>query len=201
MPIYSIPDSPAHAIARFEWGLRQSVLVNTSKFSGSVERLELPGSRWVATLGHDNELAYEDIAAEREAFWMKVGGPANLVRLWHRIRPIPRGSMRGSPTLASALAQGATSMSIQTTPGATLKHADMLKVGSMLFMCHSPATADGSGVMSVSVTPPARVSAPSGATVEWDKPTGTFMPTGEIRVPYGDGGAQMPFTIELVEVW
>jgi hypothetical protein len=202
MAAYSYPDTRTFQTAGLEWGLRQNVIMNTSKFSGSTERIELPGSRWFSTLTFaECPAVMEEEAAEREAYWAKIGGPANLVQLWHLRRPYPRGTMRGSPVLSGAVAQGATVLPITTTAGATLKYADMVKAGGMLFMVTAPATANGSGAMSVSVTPPARLPALSGAAVEWDRPYGLFMPTGEIRIGYQPGGTQSRFSVDLVEVW
>jgi len=202
MATYSYPNTRTFQTAGLEWGLRANVIVNASRFSGSIERIELPGARWFGTLTYpEAPYVLSTEAAEREAYWAKVNGPANLVSLWHLRRPNPAGTMRGSPVLSSALAQGATVLPITTTAGATLQPADMLKVSGMLFMVTAPATANGSGAMSVSVTPPARLAALAAAAVEWDRPTGLFMPTGEVRIGYQPGGTQSRFSVDLVEVW
>jgi hypothetical protein len=201
MATYTYPNTRAFVPATAEWGLRPNVIVNTSRFNGSVERLELPGSRWVATLSYPEARALDADAAEREGFWSKISGPANLISLWHPLRPNPRGTMRGSPTITSAVAQGATVLPISTTAAATLQPADMISAGGMLFMVVTAAVANGGGSMSVSVSPPARLPILSGAAVTWDRPTALMMPTGEVRIPYRAGRVQSRITVDLVEVW
>lgn len=44
-------------------------------------------------------------AGAREAFFNLLAGGVDKVKLWHRFRPAPLGTLRGSPTLASSVAQ------------------------------------------------------------------------------------------------
>lgn len=200
MAVYTYPSSNHFLPARLEWGIRSNVIVNTARFSGSVERLELPGTRWIATITYAEADAASADAAEREAFWMKVRGQTNLAAIWHLFRDVPRGTLRGSPSVRSDVAQGATVLPISTVAGYTALPGDMVKSNGMLFMAVAAATANGSGEMDLSVTPPARTTITSSTALTWDKPTATFMLTGEPRIPY-EPGKQANFSVDLVEVW
>jgi hypothetical protein len=187
--------------ARFEFGVRSNVIVNTARFTGSVERIELPGSRWVATISYASSPSASAEAAEREAFWQKIRGQTNLVSMWHLFRPTPRGTLRNTPQVASNVAQGATVIPIQGQAGETILPGDMLLASGMLFMVVTALTLNGSGAGNASVTPPARSAITGGASITWDKPAGTFIVTGsEVRVPYGLS-EQSPFSVDLVEIW
>lgn len=202
MPTYTYPTASHFRPSRIEWARRTNVVINPSNFDGSTEIKVLPGSRWVCNLSYPGARAKSEEAAAREAFWSKVGGPENLVAMWHPLRPVPRGTMRGSPTISGSIARGATVLTIAASAGETLEHSDVVKANGMLFQVVMPATANGSGAMSVSVAPPARKTISNGTAIVWDQPTATFFVPGEVRIPYdAQTGAQMPFSVEMVEVW
>ncbi len=198
MASYSYGTSQVFKPRRVEWGLRQNVILAVSRFDGSVDAIELPGSRWAVSL------QYPDVKIgtrhELEAFWNKVGGPANEITLWDHVREVPRGSMRGSPTLHAAATRGATILLIQAVAGETLLYADKIKVGSQLFSVVVPGTADGSGVVGVSVAPPVRPTLAINAPVTWDRSTARFVTQQEVRIPYEPGRAP-GFSVDLVEVF
>jgi hypothetical protein len=201
MATFTYPSAAEFVPSRFDFGIRAAVIVNVSRFTGAVERLEMPGSRWIASLSYPVLAIGGNAAGEREAFWSKIRGQANVVSMWHLVRPIPRGTMRGSPIISTAVAQGATVLPITTTAGATLLAGDMIGAGGMLFQVVTSATASGGGAVSVSVSPPARVGIVQGAAVTWDKPSVTWMITeGDVRVPY-EPAFQREFSVDLVEVW
>lgn len=118
MTTYTWPSTDAFLLREFELGLRSNVLMSVSPLTGATQTVELPGARFVgagvlppATLAQ---------AAEREAFFAKVAGQANRIALWHPARPVPRGTMRGTPTLSAHATAGATSLAIAGAYGANL---------------------------------------------------------------------------------
>lgn len=137
-------------------------------------------------------------AAAVEAFLASFRGQVNWVSLWHFVRPAPRGTMRGSPTLSAPVLQGASSLPIQTTAGATLLAGDLVGVGSLLFMAAADATADGAGAMTLSIVNRVRSALSSGAAVVWDKPTAPFRLLSHSGVTYMPGSAE-EVTLELRE--
>lgn len=177
--------------AQFELTLRSNVLVSASPLTGAMDTLEIPGARWVARLALD-PAPYDDQAA-REAFFSQLAGQANRVQLWHFARPVPRGTMRGSPTLTSTAAKGATTIAITGT--GTLKTGDMLGIGGQLVQ----VVADAPSLASVQIRPALRAAKPAATAIVWDKPLVKMMLTSpEVSVPYlSSRGAGM--TIEAVE--
>lgn len=177
------PTTIAFVPATFEIGLRSNVLLSTSPLNGAIQTLEIPGARWVVSMKLD--AAYLDDQAAREALLTQIAGQANRVALWHFARPVPRGTMRGSPTLSATAAAGATSLAITTTAAATALAGDMFSVGGQFVQCVTDTAADGAGAMSMSIRPALRAQVASATAVVWDKPTATFILTSpEVRVGY-----------------
>lgn len=183
-----------------EIGLRSNVLISTSPLSGATQTVELPGARWVMSFVLTPTNSHADQAI-REALFTQIAGQANRVALWHFMRPAPRGTMRGSPTLSANAIAGATSLSITTTAGATLLKGDMIKIGSQRVQVVADATADGLGAMSVTIAPAVRTTVASGQAVSWDAPTSTFILSAtEVRVGYRPGIGEA-ISLEFVEVF
>jgi hypothetical protein len=178
---------------QFSAELRTNVLISTSPLTGAVDTREVPGARWVFTLTYNNQTLEEQ--ARREAFYTQVGGQANRISIWHQMRPAPRGTLRGSPTLASAAASGATTASIAGS--GNLKAGDMLAIGNQLVQVIEDTTA----LSSVKFRPALRAGAAAGSPVTWDRPRASFILTSPgVAIPYapkhGTG-----FLVELMEVF
>jgi len=153
-----------------------------SPFGGAEQVKDLLNDRWlcsfaVAPLLHDE-------AAAVEAWCYSLRGMENVVPLWHFMRPAPRGTMRGSPVLALAASQGAESLAITTTPGATLLAGDLIGVGGQLHMVKADAVANGSGAMTVTLINRVRADRAGGSAVTWDKPTELFRATAVVPVSF-----------------
>lgn len=110
----------------------------------------------------------------------------NTVALYHYVRRVPRGSMRGAPT-AQAAAAGAQALVLNTTAGATLKAGDMIGVAGLLLMVATDATANGAGVMLVQIVNCLRVAVGGGSPVTWDKPTAPFRLVSPSAIQYIPG--------------
>ncbi len=165
---------------RFAMFVRPNERFFPGYYSGQSQATDLLGERWRLRmqLPPDTDL---DLAGDLEAFFDRLLGRVNTFTMWNHRRPVPRGTMRGTPTLAADAAQLATSVQIQTTSGATLVRGDMIGFGGQVSRVMADATANGSGVMTVSIMPRVRAAQTSGATVLWDKPT------VEWRLSSGDG--------------
>lgn len=120
----------------------------------------------------------------------------------------PRGTMRGTMTLQSAAAAGASSMTIMSVGqgAATLLDGDWLQVGtglgtSQLVRVNADAVAT-TGVITVTFDHVLRTAYPAGTAVTWSRPVGYWRRADtETRWSYTNrriGGGQ---TMDLVEVW
>lgn len=173
MTTYTWPNTRVFTAASAEWRLAPNVFSLPSQFSGHTQTVELPGARWMVRITFTPHSDADRAAVE--AFLAKVRGKANRIAMWHPKRPVPLGTMRGSPVLAATEPRGETSLAITTTASATVKAGDMIKVGDSLLMVTDAATADGAGAITVSVTPGLKAQVSAGSAVIWDRPTATFI--------------------------
>lgn len=142
-----------------------------------------------------------DQAGEREGYIFHLRSQ----RLWMRFgmpqRPVPLGTLRGTPTATAAVLAGATSLAITTTANVTLRPGDFLGVGTnTLLMVGIPgATANGSGAMSsVPLAMPCPVAISSAAALTWDNPKGLWEWDGDaVQLDYAapliQQGVALPF--------
>ncbi len=123
-------------------------------------------------------------------------------------RTEPRGTMRGTMTLQSAAAAGASSATITASGqgSATLLDGDWLQIGtglgtSQLIRVNADATA-ASGVITITFDHVLRTAFAAGSPVTWLRPVGYWRRADtETRWSYTNrriGGSQ---SVDLVEVW
>lgn len=188
----------------FSWGQRDYSLGFANGDTGAQQSRVLAPPRWTCTLSSALVLSDAE-AAQWSAFVLQLRGKVNQLALHHLTRPTPRGTMAGSPVLASAVAIGATSLAITTTAGATVKQGDWLGLGSgatrQLFQAMADATANGAGAITVTVEPPSRYAQTLGSAVVWDKPTALFRRVDSDMDWASNAWAQGNFTVNLVESW
>lgn len=87
-----------------------------SPFTGTYEVLDLIGERWRLSLSFPPSL--RATAAAHEAYFNKLRG-IHTVRALHFDRPEPLGTARGTITLSSSAAQGASSLAITGATAST----------------------------------------------------------------------------------
>lgn len=199
MTTYALPDKAHFIPAAGEWGLRANVWAAPSPLNGMNQTVALPGAVWVANLTFRPQTMAE--RADLEGWLLALGGQEHRVSMAHPVpsRWIPRGTMRGSPTIQSTAVQFANELVIQTTASATLLRGDFIKVGNQVYQVSADATADGSGILTVGVTPRVRTAHSVSAAVTWSKPTAVFMlASNESIVPYTPGMSPA-FTVQFIE--
>lgn len=181
MAIYDHPT--AFRPESMEWGSTKAGTQFRSPFDGSVEAIEFPGEFWSLAIGYPP--SFDVDSGPLSAFWEYMAGGYNKVRVYHFKRPIPLGSMRGTPVLNAAAARGDLTLKITTTGG--LKAGDFFKVGSQLFRCLFDCDAVA-GVLTVPLVQRVRSALASGSSVTWDRPTTTFiMPSRSFSTAFSQG--------------
>ncbi|MBK6920615.1 MAG: hypothetical protein IPH07_24655 [Deltaproteobacteria bacterium] len=193
------PSDEHFAPSDLEWKLKPFVIVNPGLLAAATRTRAIAGPVWWCsmTLG----AVYPDEQAEREAFFARVRGSENRARFWHFKRPVPRGTLRGAPTLSSTVTAGATSATCSAASGATLRKGDMLGLGSsgQLVMVVTDATESG-GTITWTFEPPARTSVASGTAVVWDAPTVLFMLNQDgVGLPYRGNDEAPGIDLEWIE--
>ena len=168
--------------------LQTNQRVNAAPFGGSEQAIDLLNDRWLMSAELRDCPAAE--GAWREALIDMLRGQTNVVSLYHFGRPTPRGTVRGTLTLAASAAQGAASIQITgcSPSNGTLLAGDMLGVGGLLVRVGADASASG-GVITVSLANRLRAAQSSGASVTWNMPTAPFRLLSTNGVEYGQGRA------------
>jgi len=186
------------------WGQQRNDAEFRSVFG--VQAVEVTGPLWTAALVG---APYNDpLAGPWKALEMQLRGRTNQLALWDIARPAPIGTMRGTLTFNTAPVAGATALSITGGAGQaakTLLQGDMLGFGSgvtqQVVMVVADATANGSGVIALTVEPRLRNAFLAGDAVTWDKPMALFRRhTSLTGWEYADA-LVTGFTMDLIEDW
>lgn len=192
-------------MTRMSWGQQRNDITSRSVFGA--QAVEASAPVWIVSLDIDRVNEGEE-SGEWKSLLMRLKGQTNQLALWDFGRPVPRGTMRGSMVLNADAAQSATTLSITAGSGQaskTLLEGDLLGLGSgvtqQVFMVVADATANGSGVISVTVEPPLRNAFLSGETVTWDKPKALFRRTSSIAQWDYSGVYASGFGLDLIEDW
>ena len=177
-------DHPAALLPEnMEWGSVKRSIQSRSPITGAIESIEFPAERWQLSVTYPPRTVAE--AGLAESFFSRVVGGVERIRIYNFRRPVPVGTMRGSPTLAASIARGDLSLQINTT--GTLEAGDFFKIGNQLFQALFDASPVG-GVVTVQLVQRVRAATASGAAVVWDRPTALFvLPATSNRVSYSDG--------------
>lgn len=192
--------------ARMTWMLQKAGVGFRSPFNGTYQGLDFNAERWVVSVQLADDT--RDAAHEIEALLDTLAGGVNRVRLWHfasgsRQAPgVPRGTMRGTPTLAASVARGAASFNIQTTAGATVQPGDMVGLAGQLLRSRTASTANGSGVLTFTPTGFVRAASAAGTAIVWDHPTALFVaPAMRLGGTHIAGRGYLGTLLDLEEVW
>jgi hypothetical protein len=101
MTTYAIP-SGIHPES-MTWGFQRNNIRHESALTGSAQVVGLPTYRWTVDLNLPARDRRDSGA--QEAFFNSLVGGSDLVTLHRLDRPVPQGTMRGSPTLSAGVAQ------------------------------------------------------------------------------------------------
>ena len=196
MATYDWPDTLIPQVASLT--LRKLSAQFASPFNGTAQSISFVGERWILSVSLPPKINANAGAAE--AFWMRLAGGVDRVRGWHfATKGVPRGTLRGSPTLQTTVARGASSITLTTTAGATLKAGDMIGMSGHLFMVADDCAESG-GVIVVPLVNRVRYTISAGAAAVWSRPTAEFILPGDatsVRRP----GYQEGMAVDLVEVY
>jgi hypothetical protein len=178
------------------WTSIKSAVQSRSPITGATEVIEFPAERWGLSINLPVRFDFD--GGEAEAFFSRIAGGVDRVHIWNFMRPIPLGTMRGTPTIAEAAVRGQQFLKIAAN--GSLKAGDFFQVRTQLFQCFMDCESVA-GVITVPVVHRVRSSITVGSAVAWDRPTALFvMPGTSSSVNYG-GGVMQPITIDLLEVY
>lgn len=202
MAIIAMPDEDLFVPRSMDTQMVGAIQINRSPVNGAVDIVDMIGDHWQWVLDYGDRETEGDRDAQR-GFFDRFRSGANLIRCWPIMRPFPRGTLRGAPTLGAAAVEGANVIIVVGTPGSTLLPGDFLGIplssmGGGLTQLVEIHTATGTGTITCTLVAPLRKSAVGGAAVVWNKPTADFMILSPVVIPHGQvtsGG----FTVEMEE--
>lgn len=108
MAVITFPESLG--VERASWAQQRNDIAFRSGFGA--QAVEVSPPLWAVTLQAPPDL--ERRSGAWKALGLQLKGQTNQLALWNHARPVPAGTLRGSMTLGSGTAQGATSLSIAT---------------------------------------------------------------------------------------
>lgn len=206
MSVISLPT--AVKVKSLRWGQARFDLNFANGDSGAQQTRVLAPPRWTASIMAPDIVSEAD-ASEWSNLVLQLRGRVNVLALHYLGKPAPVGTMRGTLTANTAAVAGATTLSVTGGAGqasTTLKKGDWLGVNQsgtnrQLLHITADATANGSGVISVTFEPPLREAVAAASSVVWDKPTALFRQTGASSQWAHDGAIRSGYSLDLVESW
>lgn len=160
--------------------------VFASPFGGSEQVIDMLNDRWLISLSLPAR-KFAD-AARVEAFINGMRGMTNTVLLYHWVRKQPRGTLRGTPQTAFALA-GDPYFVLGGGTGDSLLAGDMVGLDGLLYQVSTDSFRGGDGQIVVQLVNRLRRTLPPATPVVWDRPTAPFRLSSTSAVSYTPGYA------------
>jgi hypothetical protein len=191
------------------WGQADYSLTEISDQTGAASSRSFGPPRWTLSFTSIDALTRVQ-AGVWDAFITQLRGRVNHLSAYDVLRPTPQGTMRGTLTLNSSAAAGDVALSITGGVGqaaTTLLRGDWLQIStglgtSQLVKVCADATANGSGVISVTVEPPLRLAFSSSTAVTWSTPLAYFKrSSGKVEWRSAGAGFLAGYSLDLLEQW
>lgn len=176
-----------------------------SQYSGDIQTVGQPGGRLRMTMAYPQQAFSE--RRKLEAYLMQLNGMEHRSANFDVAHPQPAGTILTSGVTMSAASQYATSVTLNGCgAGTTLLQGDWIGVthsaGQQMLRVIADATANGSGVMVVTVRMPLRAAVTGGATVTIIRPRALFvLASPTLTFPREDSGRCPAFSVEWIEVF
>lgn len=182
-------------------GQQRFDLAGTSESTGAEQGRLLGPPRWSMQLVQPPSMTLRD-AGRWQALLMKLRGKVNRLAAFDPVRVAPAGTLRGSPTLTSDIAIGATSLAISGTTG-TLLQGDLLQIGTGIGTSQLVMVVEDGSHAGVTFEPPTRIAFTSTTAITWNRPLAYFRLAGETsNWAYGPAGKVVTgMSLDLVEAW
>ena len=200
MANYNYPTDRIFIPRSIIWSFRDNARVFESQLSGAIQSTSVPGTRWACSLIFDNHLP-ED-RAQIEGFFSLIRRQNRIVM--HRLdRPKALGTINSGGVLLNSVLAQFGSVAVLKNCGANklLKAGSMIGISSQLFMTAFDAVSNSSGIMTVTLSVPSRLTHGADTAVTLDKPTAKWMYNSNGADFARSGQVATPLTIDLVEVF
>lgn len=209
-----VPTTRDMVPSQMSWGLQDTRTTSTSSLNGSVQEVEMPGTRYVTTLTWPDTVG--SVRNEVEAIILSGLRNGNRLELYD-MRPgcsRPRGTIAtaGIYTLGTTAQFARTIVLAGSVSGATLRAGDKFGLTldnglKQLFTVEATTTANGSGVLTVPVHTEARGAIGSGRAAVLIRPTALFGLHPSAKLPSSAsaggalGGLRQAISVDLLELF
>ena len=183
---------------QLDWRLKKSGAQFQGYYTSSLQAVLYLGEYWDINIVLPGEGRLLRKAGVVDSLLMQLSGGVTKVDVYHWARPIPKGTLRGSPTLQDATVRGDSSLVLTVAAGSTLEPGDLIGVGTQLFMVKSYCAAVGT-TLTVPVLNRVRGVIAGATAVVWDRPkVGVVAPELSAGTVYGPG-QRGPAELHLME--
>ena len=188
------------------FGVKDYGVTFSNEESGASQVVVHGPSRLTCSI-RSNELLDDEQAALWSSLVFALEGQVNYLAVYNVRKPVPRGTLRGVPTLHAAAVAGTSTLEIATSqPGSTLLRGDWVGLAQsgtnrQLLHVQADAVANAGGVMAVTVAPRLRGAHVSGATVVVDKPTCLMRRSSAESQWTASGAVEGGYSLDLIEHW
>ena len=173
-----MPTSPAFTIS--DWGIRRTVAVSESPFTGATQVQKYAKAQWYATLSLPPMKRSQ--AVEWQSFFMQLEGKANTFLLGDPdAKTVMGGNAPTSISVTSSAAIGATSVTLTIGSGKKLNKGSYLQFGTGSSSRLHMVVDDNTGNGAVTIQPALKDAITTGTTVTFASARGLFrMDTNEL---------------------
>ena len=187
-------------------GQRRYDTVDQSETDGSSDVRLRGHPRWTISLAAPQKLTLAEAAVWRSTL-LALNGKVNVLAAYDPVRLVPRGTLRGTPTLSAAAFAGEFQLNVtSSTSGMTLLAGDLIQVGSgfgtsQLVEVAQDVTLSPSGA--VFIYPPLRSGFASGTALQWDRPVAYYRNNAEnVAWQYSGAGLHVSgLSFDGLESW
>jgi hypothetical protein len=171
MTVIAMPTSPAFTTS--DWGIRRTVAVSQSPFTGATQVQKYAKAQWYATLSLP-PMKRSD-ASQWQSFFMQLEGKANTFLLGDPdAKTVLGGNAPTSISVTSSAAIGATSVSLTIGSGKKLNKGSYLQFGTGANSRLHMVVDDNTGNGAVTIQPPLKDAITTGTTVTFASAQGLF---------------------------
>ena len=178
MTVIAMPTSPAFTTS--DWGIRRTVAVSESPFTGQTQVQKYAKAQWYATLSLPPMKRSQ--AVEWQSFFMQLEGKANTFLLGDPdAKTVMGGNAPTSISVTSSAAIGATSVTLTIGSGKKLNKGSYLQFGTGSSSRLHMVVDDNTGNGAVTIQPALKDAITTGTTVTFASARGLFrMDTNEL---------------------
>ncbi len=171
MALVTMPSSPA--FTKSEWGIRRTVAISESPFTGATQVQKYDRAQWYATLTLPP--MKREQAAEWQAFFMQCEGRANTFLLGDPdAKTVTGGAAPSSVSTAAAASIGDTTLNLTLGSGKKINKGSYLQIGTnsnaKLYMVVDDNTGNGN----VTIQPPLKAAVANSTSVDFTSAQGVF---------------------------